>query len=125
MEAMTLIKHASDIGVTLSVIDGKLEVVAPQTPAVAVLIAQLRPYKGEIIELLSIRQADKQGEVTGIATLAEALAIQRKMKEQSPDKITVCGMASAGTFYVRPRWWGRVSEKNLFSLQAKKQESIE
>lgn len=59
----------------------------------------------------------------GIATLADALAIQRRIKEESPEDVTVCGMADDGTFYVRPRWWGRVSPKNMFAIEAIKQES--
>lgn len=41
--------------------------------------------------------------VFGIATLAEALAIQERWTvEHGP---SVCGMLANGTFYVRPRWW--------------------
>lgn len=119
MDAVAVIDRANAVGLHVAVVGDRLSVTGKKTAESAAVIRMLADLKPAIIAHLTkpampdiapfppadvpVPDAPLDHSVYGIATLAEALAIQERWTvEHGP---SVCGMLANGTFYVRPRWW--------------------
>ncbi len=53
MDTLTLIEQAKGLGLSLTIVDGRLNVTGPKTAAVAALVQRMTPHKEKLIAALA------------------------------------------------------------------------
>lgn len=104
MDAVAILTQAKGLGLTLSVVDGQLNITGPKTPAAATLVTSMALCKAELIAALTIAPPQRPPLpaplwVTGIASLPEARRLQL---EFAKDYVTHLGKGQAGYYVAGP-----------------------